>query len=597
MVRIGVVVGVLAAIVVPLSTGQLRYSAWFAVQRVDLIFAPVLVGCYWGRQRPGSRFAWMLVALGSLAIPLSLEAISSPWPHLIGVMAEAPLLYATFVVILAFPTGRLGGVERGVLVMLFVGFLAWYVPYFLLAPVTPGSPLAVCAHACPSNPLHVAGRSGTLATLGDIYSGIALAVTVAVGVIVMLRLARADPPRRRALLIGSVVAMMFLAAFALYVAANLFTSLLASAVETPVRWLLPAFRAALPLGYLAALIDAELHAGRVMTGIVDRALRSSSTFDVIRALPQALGDPQLAFGFWVQGRGWLRADGEPFAEPAPGSGRVITTVDREGRPLAAVVHRAQLEESPELINAMVAASLLIVENASLEAELRATIAELRESRARLIRAGDAERRRIERDLHDGAQQRLIALRMKLQSSGETPSGSRADRGNLAALCTDVDRALAEIRELAQGIFPRLLADRGLVAAVQVAALNSPLSVRVQSAMSVPRYALDLEAALYFCAVEALQNAAKHAGAAAQVMVTVSDAGGELWICVRDDGVGFDPQRAGGGSGLAGMRERLGAFGGRLTIEAARGRGTMVHGAVRVAGEPAAAPEPERASGR
>jgi signal transduction histidine kinase len=605
MIVVGV--GALATVILALSTGQLLYPRWFALQRADLILAPALVGWYWARRRPGSGFATMLVALGVLAVPLGLQATSSPWLHLIGVVAEAPLLYATFVVILAFPTGRVGAVERGVLLVLLVAFVAWYVPYFLVAPVVSGSPLGLCRGACPANPLQVANHPAFLATFADVYSAVAVAVTLAVAGIIVARLVRADPPRRRALLIGSLIAVMFLATFGIYVGANLFTSLLTSAMGTPVRWLLPASRAALPFGYLVALIDAELYAGRVVIGTVDRASRSSSALEVLQTLPRALGDPELAFGFWVAGRGWLRADGRPLAQPASGSGRAMTTVSREGRPVAAVVHRAALEESPELVGAIVAASLLIVENATLEAELNSAIGELRESRARIIRAGDAERRRIERDLHDGAQQRLIALRMKLASVGDVASGELgsdglgsgggSDRGRLVDLCADVDRVLAEIRELAQGIFPPVLADRGLVAALEAAARESPLSVRVENAAGpTRRYALDLEAALYFCGVEALQNATKHAGADARVTVTVTEKPGELCLCVRDDGTGFDLDARNAGTGLAGMRDRLGAFGGRLTIETAPGSGTMIHGVIPVAADPATRDAPDRPDG-
>ncbi len=600
LVPVVAVAGAVAAVVLALSTGQLRYPGWFALQRAELIVAPVAVGWYWNRRRPGSAFAPILVGLGLLGIPLSLQATTSPWPHLIGVIAEAPLLLATFGVILAFPSGRTGSVDRAILGLLSVSFLAWYIPYFLLVPVAPGSPLAICREACPANPLQVATHPALLSTLADVYSGIAVAVTIAVAVVILVRLARADPPRRRALVIGALVAVMFLAAFGVYVAANLFTSLLTLAVGTPARWVLPASRAALPFGYLLALVDAELYAGRVITATVDRALRSSSTLDVIRTLPRALGDPELAVGFWVDGRGWVRADGQPLTAPAETSERVLTTVSRDGRPVAAVVHRAQLEESPELMSAMVAVSLLIVENATLEAELRSAIGELQEARARLIRAGDAERRRIERDLHDGAQQRLIALRMKIASSGTASSGTASSgEGHewLEDLCTDIDRALAEIRELAQGIFPRLLADRGIVAALRGAALASPLSIRIDSTLPERPYPLDLEAALYFCAVEALQNAAKHAGEDACVEVELAEENGALIIRVADDGVGFDPDECQSGTGLIGMRDRLGALGGDLTIDSAPGRGTVLRGAVPVATGPLAADESAPASGR
>jgi signal transduction histidine kinase len=575
------VIGAVAAVVLPLSTGVLRYPGWFAAQRAALILGPALVGLYWERRRPGGRFGRMLIGLGVLAIPLSLEATRSPWPHLVGVVAEAPLLFATFVVVLAFPAGRLGRLERGILAVLLVSYVAWYLPYFLFAPVVSGGPLSVCGRACPPNPLQVASHPVFLRRFSDVYSAIGVAVSIAVAAIVLGGLGRARPPRRRALLIGSLLAALLLVVFAIYVATNMSVPLATSALGPPVRWLLPALRAALPLGYLIALVDAELYAGRLVADIVDRALHSSLLQDVTRTLPAAIGDPELTFGFWVPGRGWVRTDGEPFAEPSDESGRVMTTIDREGRPLAAVVHRAQLEESPELIRAIVATSLLIVENATLEAELRLAIRDLRESRARVIRAGDLERRRIERDLHDGAQQRLIALRMKLQGDEEALPGAAPQRERLAELRLEVDRALAEIRELAHGIFPPLLADRGLVAALRAAALTSPLGVELTADLPRERYPLELEAAVYFCMAEALQNATKHAGADAAVTIAVTDAAGALQFLVSDDGVGFDPSGTAERGGLTGMQDRLGAFGGEVVIESAPGRGTVVRGRVPV----------------
>jgi signal transduction histidine kinase len=587
--------GALAALVLPLSTHQLSNPGWFAVQRVALILGPAIVAWYWERRRPGNRFVPLLLLLGMLAVPLSLEATTSPWAHAIGVIAEGPLLYMTFVVVLAFPTGRLSSTKRGILLVLLVSLVAWYVPYFLLAPVTSGSPLAACRLACPANALQVASHPAFLRAFSQVYSAVGVAVSIAVALVFVSELIRADPPRRRALLIGSVVAVVFLVSFAMYVAVNLSTPLANSAVVTPTRWVLPVARALLPLGYLVALIDAELYAGRLVSGIVDRALRSSRLTDVIETLPAAIGDPELAFGFWVPGREWVRTDGEPLVTPPRDSGQVMTTIDRKGRPLAAIVHRAQLEESPELIHAIVATSLLVVENATLEAELRAAIRDLRESRARVIRAGDAERRRIQRDLHDGAQQRLIALRIKLAASGEQMTGDAGGREHIVELCADVDRALAEIRDLARGIFPPVLADLGLAEALHAAVLDSPLRVRVESSLPRQRYPPDVEAAVYFCAVEALQNATKHAGSDVRVTVTLEESHGDLSVSVRDDGRGFDPSRRGSGSGLTGMQDRLGAVGGLITIESARGSGTAIYATVPLEG-PGTTPSMAEAEG-
>src|SRR5262249_42244669 len=145
---------------------------------------------------------------------------------------------------------------------------------------------------------------------------------------------------------------------------------------------------------------------------------SSGAEDITHSLPAAIGEPDLRFGLWITGRGWVTPDGQPLDTPAPESDEVMRTIDRQGKPFAALVHRTQLEESPEVIQAIVAAAALIFENEALDAELRSAVRDLRNSRARVIEAGDLERRRIERDLHDGAQQRLISLSFKMQSASE-----------------------------------------------------------------------------------------------------------------------------------------------------------------------------------
>ena len=207
-------------------------------------------------------------------------------------------------------------------------------------------------------------------------------------------------------------------------------------------------------------------------------------------------------------------------------------------------------------------------NAHLESELRASLQDLRASRARLEQAADAERRRIERDLHDGAQQRLVALRIKLELAAERMDDPELLRG----LGADVEEALDEIRDLARGIYPAPLADRGLVEGLRAAALRSPLPTTVLAA-GVRRYPREIESAAYFCCLEALQNAAKHAGATAAV-IDLSD-NGALHAEVRDDGAGYSLHRVTEGVGLTSMRDRIAAVGGAVVIQSSPGHGTRV----------------------
>ena len=215
-----------------------------------------------------------------------------------------------------------------------------------------------------------------------------------------------------------------------------------------------------------------------------------------------------------------------------------------------------------------------------QAELAEQAAELRRSRARVVAATDRERRRIERDLHDGAQQGLISIGIGL--AGAT-SLCRTDPDAAVAALTDLRRQLHlahdEVRSLAQGVYPPVLSEHGLVEAIRSAVDRSPLPVTLDL-QDPGRHASELEAAVYFCCIEALQNAAKHSGAT-RVRVSLGADDGSIWFSVQDDGIGFDPESRGSG-GMVNMQDRLGASGGTLHVESAPGQGTTVHGSVPVA---------------
>jgi signal transduction histidine kinase len=218
------------------------------------------------------------------------------------------------------------------------------------------------------------------------------------------------------------------------------------------------------------------------------------------------------------------------------------------------------------------ADVVAVENVRLDAELQARLEELRESRARIVEAGYAERRRVERDLHDGAQQRLVALALDLR---RVRTALDRDRATAAELLDDASRELTaateELRELARGIHPPVLTDRGLVAALDALAKRAPLPVRVEATV-VGRAPEGIEAAAYFVVSEALTNVARHAHATS-ALVRVTQADALLSVEVEDDGVGGAD--LGAGSGLRGLADRVGALDGRLEVESAIGRGTIV----------------------
>ena len=217
-------------------------------------------------------------------------------------------------------------------------------------------------------------------------------------------------------------------------------------------------------------------------------------------------------------------------------------------------------------------------HASLD-QLQQQADELQASRARIVAAADAERRRIERDLHDGAQQYLVAIAVKARLIQQLARTDPA-RGQALTqdLVHDVESALDELRTLAQGIYPPLLSSAGLVEALAAACRRTPISVELK-AHGIGRYPPELEAAVYYCCLEALQNASKHAGDVTSATVRLWEEGDALCFEVDDNGAGFDIERKGSGAGLTNMSDRLGAVGGTLRIESAPGQGTNVHGAV------------------
>jgi len=232
----------------------------------------------------------------------------------------------------------------------------------------------------------------------------------------------------------------------------------------------------------------------------------------------------------------------------------------------------------KLVSDLAAQAGLVLRNVRLGAALRARLADLQAAQKRLVTAQDEERRKLERNIHDGAQQQLVALTVKARLARQL---TEKDPAKAASLIEQIEnetrRALEDLRDLARGIYPPLLADKGLVSALEAQARKSPVTVTVQGD-GIGRFDQDVEAAVYFSCLEALQNVSKYAAASA-VTILLSNGDGTLRFSVRDDGIGFDPRANGHGSGLQGISDRLGALGGTLRVTSSRGAGTTVSGSL------------------
>jgi signal transduction histidine kinase len=335
--------------------------------------------------------------------------------------------------------------------------------------------------------------------------------------------------------------------------------------DDPALFAYEAVISAAAVGLAAALVGARWLRPPVADLVVE--LGETRAASVRDALAHALGDSSLEVAYRADG-GWVDARGQPVVLPPEGAGRAVTPIERDGKPVAVLVHDPEILSDPTIADAVARAARLAAANARLQRDVRAKAAELEASRRRLLVAGDAERRRLERRLREGAELRLVRLAAHLERtrpsvSGDVPPALEHAERRLAS-------AIAELEELGRGLHPRLLSERGLEGALAELAERSVLPVEVSVASS--RLPEELEAAVYFICSEALANAAKHASAT-NVVIDVAADGDELTVEVGDDGRGgADTLR---GSGLRGLADRVEALGGELRIESPPGGGTLI----------------------
>jgi signal transduction histidine kinase len=480
-----------------------------------------------------------------------------------GKALESVYLLGFVYLVLSFPTGRLRSrLDRALIVAAVAIVTVVEVAWLLFAD----SRSQICAQ-CPSNVFEITRNDRVADGIlqGQRTVGVVLSLfTVA---LLIRRWRCASAPERRAgapvLWAGSA---MF-AALAFSVANDIFGHPLG---EGP-AWTRELVFASIPVAVLAVLLQRRLARGAVAGLVVE--LEGATSVELREALGRALGDPSLELAYWVPARArYVDADGSPVQLPQPGDERTATVVEREGEPIAALIHDPALADNSELVQSVCAAAALTLENARLQAELRARLAELQASRARLVEATDAERQRIERDLHDGTQQRLVSIAMTLglaesKLAGDRPAVEPVLREAREALTI----ALAELRELTQGIRPAILVERGVAAALDDLSRRAALPVRLDVTVS-GRMPEQVEGAAYFVASEALANAAKHSHAS-ELRLAASRRDDVLIVEVSDDGIGG--AAAGSGSGLRGLADRVEALGGRLTVSSPPGRGTTL----------------------
>jgi signal transduction histidine kinase len=560
----GLAAGVGAALLVLGSDRERSPVAASAVLALVVGWAYIGSGLTAWHQRPENRLGAVMVFIGFAWFATFLDDADSSLVFTVGKALESVYLLGVVYLVLSFPTGRLRSrLDRALVAAAVFLVTVVEVAWLLFADARS----QICSD-CPHNAFQLTRNDGLAEGIlqGQRSVGVALsAFTVA---LLVRRWQRASVPERRAVAPVLWAGSAMFAALAFSVANDILDQPLGQGPA----WTRELVFAALPLAVLAVLLQRRLARGAV-AGLVVELGEGANPVDLRDALGRTLGDPSLELAYWLPSQGrYVDADGLPVELPDGGAGRAATVVERAGEPVAALVHDVALRENEELVESVCAAAALSLENERLRAELLAKLAELQASRARLVEATDAERRRIERDLHDGTQQRLVSIAMTL---GLVESKLAADRPAVGPVLREARAALAvaleELRDLSQGIRPAILVERGLPAALDDLSRRAALPVRLDVAIDT-RLPEPVEAAGYFVASEALANAAKHSHAR-EVRLAASRDGRLLVVDVADDGIGG--ATTGRGSGLRGLADRVEALGGRLTVSSPPGRGTTV----------------------
>jgi len=579
---VGVALAAAAAAVVA-SAGVVVDPDGFALLLVANVLGFVLAGIMWRRSRPRSSYGTLLVAFGFLLAFGALAGASQPLLFSLGVLLDAPIALFAWWLILSFPSGRLG--RSGRLVMLFAAGVALlgFLPKTLLSTSIRGvTPLAECTLPCPANRLLIADEPGVADVFRQVEAVGRAVVVVLILTTLALRFLRASNPRRRVLAPVYLVWMVWLVSLCVYGIAQQVSDAYGDPGH-PLGLTVTATRVLLPFAFVAAIVLARAHAGAALESMVRALTGSSSAAGLERIVRRVLDDNTALLAFWLP-RAHVFADrhGRAVTPPQPGAGVSLRSFGRaDGAPVVAIVHDSALDEDPELVEAVGAASVLALENERLHQDLRQAVEDLQASRKRLVTIGAVERRKIERDLHDSAQQQLVAVRIQLELARERTQADAELAVQLREIADELDRALDELRALSQGIYPPLLEEEGLASALRQATRRVAIPVKADL-QEVGRHPEAVETAIYFCCLEALQNSAKHGGE--EVVVSI-----QLWkephlvrFAIVDDGAGFVPSRNhNGGTGLTNMSDRLGAIGGTISIRSAPGRGTYIDGAVKV----------------
>jgi signal transduction histidine kinase len=507
-------------------------------------------------QRPGNRFGPLMVAAGFAPLVSTHSIVSPALPYTIGEALHVLPAVLFLHLFLAYPSGRLNSrLERALIGSGYLAGIGLQAVRMLLGGF--GS----------NNLLEVVHQPTAADVVLDVQVVTVIAVVLAgISVLVARRIRTGRPLRRsRDLLVDSFVLAMVM------IAIGIPLSGFGVPAAEPIRWVGFTVIGLAPVAFLLGLLRARLARSEVSKIFVELHADPAPP-DLRDALARALGDPSLELAYWVPDfETYVDLNGQAVELPSKGEGRARTLIDREEARVAVLLHDPALEDEPELLEAVTAAAGIALENGRLHAELRARLEELRGSRARIIEVGQKERQRLERNLHDGAQQRLVALSLELGLLEESLDADHDARTRLDQARSEIAKSLEELRDVAQGIHPAVVSGHGLAVALESLAARAPVPVLLTVDVE-GRLPERLEVAAFYLVSESLTNIGKHANATS-ASVTVARTNGQVVVEVIDNGVGgADTER---GSGLRGLADRVEALEGRLRVWSPDGGGTRL----------------------
>jgi len=543
------------------------------------------VGLYAWRRRGEGRFGQVLFATGICWFLASLSNSDVDLLYSVGRIAgwvfEVMLIYA----LLSYPSGRLETPASRLVIAAGALLLATlYLPTIPLIDQYPlPTPFTSCTAECPANSFFLGGEPGFVDTVvKPLREALTLTLYVSVVVLLSVRLREASHTLRRTLAPVLGAALLRFAAAGVYVilrraevdADVLYVASLVALLSIP----------ATALGFLVGLLQWRVYSGAALGSLTTGLAGTADPAQLRSLLARSLEEPavQLYHAPPPNGSGprWVDSSGHECPPPAAGPAGCLTEAEAESGLRVGIVCDRGFRDHPDFLEAVSSCVISGLERQRLDAALAASLEDVAASRKRLAGTADGARRKIERDLHDGAQQQLVALRVKLGLAREALERDPGDAAELVdGLGPEVDEIIEEVRSLAHGIYPPLLASAGLGEALRAAGRRSPVPVTI-SAEGIGRLASETESAAYFCCLEAMQNASKHAAGASRVSIELR-LDGDLLFEVSDDGCGFAATQTSEGAGITGMRDRMAAVGGELRIESRQDAGTRVLGRVAI----------------